>query len=160
MLFINCRPISIALYLPKEDWEMYVQSIQQMELDSRITITLQMQEQKDLYPINKLRNIAIKHVQTSHFFMTDMDMWPSFTLYEVLKELPTYILEDDRFAGIIPAFEVVKPSCNSIGDCVNKVVDILPPDKTTLIQCIKNQTCFLYREMRSTHVGRNLSIVI
>ena len=30
-----------------------------------------------VYPINTLRNIAIRGVQTSHFFLSDMDFWPS-----------------------------------------------------------------------------------
>lgn len=29
------------------------------------------------YPINKLRNIAIKDIKTTHFFVCDMDFWPS-----------------------------------------------------------------------------------
>ena len=29
------------------------------------------------YPINKLRNMAIKRIHTTHFYMCDMDFWPS-----------------------------------------------------------------------------------
>ncbi len=29
------------------------------------------------YPINHLRNIAIQEVTTSHFFLTDIDIWPA-----------------------------------------------------------------------------------
>lgn len=29
------------------------------------------------FPINRLRNIAIRHVTTSHFLVLDMDLWPS-----------------------------------------------------------------------------------
>lgn len=123
-----------------------------MGLDSRIALNLYMQTDENLYPINLLRNIAIRNVKTSHFFMTDMDMWPSFNLHTVLTELPSYILEDDHFAGIIPAFEVTKPECDSIETCVKKVVNVLPPDKERLISCVKQQRCFLYRESRSTHV--------
>ena len=108
--------MSIVLYLPNREWEIYMDTVKQMGLENRIKITLHLQTQEDLYPINKLRNIAIKNVQTSHFFMTDMDMWPSYNLYTILNELPSYILEDDLFAGIIPAFEVTKPSCDSISD--------------------------------------------
>lgn len=31
------------------------------------------------FPINRLRNIAIRHVITSHFLVLDMDLWPSCT---------------------------------------------------------------------------------
>ena len=59
---------------------------------------------------------ALAH--TSHFFMSDMDMWPSYGMYDVLTSLPSYLLDDDHFAGISPAFEIEKPACNSIQECV------------------------------------------
>ena len=31
------------------------------------------------FPINHLRNIAVDHVKTSHFYLSDMDIWPSRT---------------------------------------------------------------------------------
>lgn len=34
-------------------------------------------QMKSVYPINRLRNIAIKDVATSHFILFDMDVWPS-----------------------------------------------------------------------------------
>ena len=30
-----------------------------------------------VFPINKLRNIAIVNIQTTHFLVLDMDMWPA-----------------------------------------------------------------------------------
>lgn len=91
-----------------------------MGLEERVSIALYLQTDSSLYPINTLRNIAIKNVHTSHFFMSDMDMWPSPNLHDVLQTLPSYILSDDMFAGIIPAFEVKKPDCVSLEDCVSK----------------------------------------
>ena len=32
---------------------------------------------KTIYPINRLRNIAIENSLTSHFVVFDMDMWPA-----------------------------------------------------------------------------------
>lgn len=32
---------------------------------------------KKIYPINRLRNIAIQNSLTSHFVVFDMDMWPA-----------------------------------------------------------------------------------
>ena len=32
---------------------------------------------QSIYPINRLRNIAIADVATSHFILFDMDVWPS-----------------------------------------------------------------------------------
>ena len=154
--------MSIALYLRKEDWEYYNDLRRDFGLEDRVSIVLKVKSNGAPYPINELRNMAIQHAKTSHFFMSDMDMWPSFGLYDVLKSLPEFVLQDDYFAGIIPAFEVKKPECKSIEDCVQKwcqcsyitrrVMPMLPRTKPELIQCIKNNTCFLYRENKSTHV--------
>jgi len=39
------------------------------------------------YPVNFLRNTAIARVQTSHFLLTDIDLWPSTDSYnEVLRQ--------------------------------------------------------------------------
>ena len=32
-----------------------------------------------IYPINRLRNLAIQNTLTTHFLVLDMDMWPSRT---------------------------------------------------------------------------------
>ena len=64
----------------------------QMGLEERVSIALYLQTDSSLYPINALRNIAIQNVHTSHFFMSDMDMWPSFSLHDVLQSLPSYMM--------------------------------------------------------------------
>ena len=116
--FLICSPIVIALHLKKNEWTKYIETKNQMNLESRISIVLSLQKDPSVYPINALRNIAINNARTSHFFMSDMDMWPSYGMYAFLVSLPTHILEDDHFAGIVPAFEIPKPDCDSIQDCV------------------------------------------
>lgn len=42
------------------------------------------------YPYNTLRNIAIDHVNTTHYFVCDMDLWPagmSFSPEEINRQL-------------------------------------------------------------------------
>jgi hypothetical protein len=57
------------------------------------------------YPINFLRNIAIKRVNTSHFFLADIDLWPSASSYkEVLTQDPA-LLGNTYAALVVPAFE-------------------------------------------------------
>ncbi|CAN0385190.1 unnamed protein product, partial [Ectocarpus sp. 13 AM-2016] len=36
------------------------------------------------YPVNRLRNVAVKAVKTSHFLMTDIDIWPDINAYSAL----------------------------------------------------------------------------
>ena len=39
----------------------------------------------DVYPLNRLRNIAIQNSLTSHFVVFDMDMWPA-SKYDSFRE--------------------------------------------------------------------------
>ena len=32
---------------------------------------------QNVYPLNRLRNIAIENIKTTHFVVFDMDMWPA-----------------------------------------------------------------------------------
>ena len=54
------------------------------------------------YPVNKLRNVAMMGVTTSHFLMLDVDFWPSSNLYSTIcKYAP---LVDQKTALVVPAF--------------------------------------------------------
>ena len=49
---------------------------------SRFTLILVKQADKSIFPINKLRNIGIRSIETTHFLLFDMDLWPSRTFFE------------------------------------------------------------------------------
>ena len=38
------------------------------------------------YPVNYLRNVAVKQVRTDYMFLSDIDFLPMYGLYEYLKE--------------------------------------------------------------------------
>ena len=40
------------------------------------------------YPINALRNAAIREVRTTHFLVVDVDLWPASTLYDAVMRVP------------------------------------------------------------------------
>ena len=61
-------------------------------------------EEED-YPINKLRNAAIRTVSTTHFVTLDVDLWPSSTLLEALLAVPARLLLRPDVALVIPAFQ-------------------------------------------------------
>ena len=50
--------------------------VESNEFSSRFQIIV-MEDFSGHYPINKLRNAAINQVKTSHFFLTDIDLWPA-----------------------------------------------------------------------------------
>lgn len=49
------------------------------------------------YPVNRLRNVAVAGVDTTHFLMTDIDIWPDAKAYEALHM--RYRLETERSVG-------------------------------------------------------------
>lgn len=65
-------PFSITIGVNDED----LKNITQFLNSPSITYSLY-KVNSTYYPINKLRNIAISKVKTSHFFLSDMDFWPS-----------------------------------------------------------------------------------
>ena len=90
------RPISIAVFVDVAELPRIHSFIQSSSFPSRLLLTLYIAlnqshdcamfrgyfgrlscKQQFIYPINRLRNLAIKRVETSHFLMLDMDTWPS-----------------------------------------------------------------------------------
>ena len=131
-----------------------------------------------VYPINYLRNVAIEHITTSHFWVADMDMWPncifpSFSsravgdLYSTLYNLSDKLLEDDHLAVIVPAFSYKAyykiNGCLSVLTCAllygvvvvlsrRRVKDEFPASKRELVQCLDEGNCNPFRIESKTHV--------
>ena len=69
--------MSIAVCVKNEEEMQLVEKfIENSAFSSRFQITV-MEDFSGHYPINKLRNAAINQVKTSHFFLTDIDLWPA-----------------------------------------------------------------------------------
>lgn len=70
------------------------------------------------YPVNVLRNIALRNVATSHVMYVDIDFWPSDTLYHLLN-LPSVKKQwknDSKTVLVIPSFQI----CWSIEACIEE----------------------------------------
>lgn len=96
--------------------------IKRNNLPKSMTVTKYLSFHSDDYPYNKLRNIAREKITTSHFWVMDMDMWPSTNLYDTLLGLDHRYLEDENLAVIVPSFEYKKedPDCQDFEVCVSK----------------------------------------
>mmetsp|Transcript_15617 Transcript_15617/g.22249 ORF Transcript_15617/g.22249 Transcript_15617/m.22249 type:complete len:314 (+) Transcript_15617:193-1134(+) len=83
--------------------------------------------QKDDYPVNILRNLALSKVQTSHIFYADSDFFISTNLYTVLHEdfVKEHLIQDAKLALVVPAFQI-RQYCSKR--------PILPPDVDPLTQ--------------------------
>lgn len=121
-----------------------------------------------VYPLNRLRNIAIRNSLTSHFVVFDMDMWPASLpfvfvsspehTYDTLRALSPAYLENPFAVTIIPAFSL--PSsllesarCRSFKSCVTAIATRLPETKQQLVRCMRKQGCTIFRPKSLTHVG-------
>ena len=80
------------------------------------------------YPINRLRNVAIRAVRTSHFLMLDVDMWPSASLATIIANLaPVALLRRKLAALVVPAFQLEE---HAVGDLV---LTLAPTQTLTLL---------------------------
>ena len=62
--------------------------------------------------MNSLRNVALRHANTSHIFLLDFDFLPSMGLYAYLREsIKTFMNSGQqvkRAALVVPAFETLQ----------------------------------------------------
>ena len=90
-----------------------------------------------VYPLNRLRNIAIENTVTSHFVVFDMDMWPASEfmlliycvemLYSSLLNLPQSYFENPYNVMIIPNIFLSQTvlrhlNCTDLKTCVEKFI--------------------------------------
>ena len=157
----TCRrwnsPIVLVVYLsPDESENMWDKTIREY---SALCDHLNMipyfaeseNERKFAYPINKLRNIGLDHVTTSHVLVLDIDLIPSNHLEKALvKGIELAIearLDDDGDSGIdpkdaivVPAFERKSPiKCKNLKDCQRLSTQddhFIPASMSELKQCL------------------------
>lgn len=106
------RPIVYVLHMKEEEEPQFIDFISQPQnqllCSSRITLLAYISKPNSFfytnYPINILRNIAIRHSTTSHYLLIDMDMMISKNSYETLRKLPPDIVEPANHVFVLPAF--------------------------------------------------------
>lgn len=97
------------------------QYLLQKKYPQRLHLVFHVVSSEEHFPINKLRNIGISHVSTSHYVVIDMDLWPSRNLYTELFRVPPSILMDQYAAVILPVFFLnrkILPANASFSDSV------------------------------------------
>lgn len=120
------------------------------------------------YPYNKLRNMSLRDIYTSHFWVMDMDMWPSDNLHLSLMSLDSRYLKDDYLAVIVPSFEYKKgmTSCKDFQTCVEafvcfrllirSVIPFIPHNYQDLENCLNMKKCDEFRKNYYVHVNKLL----
>ena len=68
---------TIALQLKEMEKALVIHKITSLQLPDRVSIILYITTNKSKgFYVNKLRNVAIKSIRTTHFLILDMDAWP------------------------------------------------------------------------------------
>ena len=73
---IKHREISIAIHMSDSYKQMIRNFMTSKTFPSRLHVSF-VTDNSGHYPINRLRNVAINGTTTSHFFLTDIDIWPA-----------------------------------------------------------------------------------
>ncbi|XP_039723817.1 xylosyl- and glucuronyltransferase LARGE2 isoform X9 [Pteropus medius] len=91
MLEALCRhwpgPMSLALYLTDAEAQQFLHFVEASAvLSARQDVAYHVvYREGSLYPINQLRNVAMAQALTPYVFLSDIDLLPSYSLYDYLR---------------------------------------------------------------------------
>lgn len=119
-----------------EELPVILERIAQGEFPSRMIFNLYVDEGED-YPINVLRNmglslnlnlnVAIKAVPTTHFFLADMDVWPSRTFPSFFSYVATV------YSNVVEILNPTKEETYANGDSSVLVGEVMTRKTSALI---------------------------
>ncbi|OAO18018.1 STE family protein kinase [Blastocystis sp. ATCC 50177/Nand II] len=147
-----------AMIVHEEDIPAIAQSIKEYNFSSRVMFIMFSPPVNhalyDTFPLNFLRNLCIRHAETSHFLYFDTDLIPSFNLYDTIMALPRDILDSEDSAIIVPPFFFPKKymnMCDTIPSCIERGLQIAPRTMDALLQCYKKYVCLSVKHHIPTH---------
>ncbi|CAJ0934855.1 unnamed protein product, partial [Ranitomeya imitator] len=129
-------PISLALYLSDAEAQQFLRYAQGSEvlLNRRNVGYHIVYKEGQFYPVNLLRNVAMKHVSTPYMFLSDIDFLPMYGLYESLRKSFLQLdMSNTKKALIIPAFETLRYRLS------------FPKSKAELLSMLDMGTLFTFR---------------
>ena len=78
---MSCRPMIIVINGNLQEEKAVVDYLRSNYLPSRLMVLVYLMgplhPQSKNFPVNFLRNLAIRNVETTHYIIMDMDMWPT-----------------------------------------------------------------------------------
>ncbi|KAM9309758.1 xylosyl- and glucuronyltransferase LARGE1 isoform 4-T4 [Pholidichthys leucotaenia] len=104
-------PISLALYLSDAEAQQFLRYAQGSEvLMSRGNVGYHIvYKEGQFYPVNLLRNVAMRQVNTPYMFLSDIDFLPMYGLYEYLRKSVVQLdMANSKKALVVPAFETLR----------------------------------------------------
>ena len=81
--------MSIMFYLQADEVDEFNTKRRESNLREDIQLDYILCTNSSIYPINKLRNLAIQRVNTSHIYVSDMDNWPG-SIFCIHLSIPSH----------------------------------------------------------------------
>lgn len=108
------------------------------------------------YPVNRLRNVGLDAVKTSHVLMMDVDFVPARGLADTIRgalqlqhNKHHHVQQEDQHALVVPAFERLAPTpCETDSDCANFLKtnsSFIPKSFEELQQCVGRKECIVFQ---------------
>lgn len=129
------NPFSISV-LTEQSPDSIRQKLREMNcpVDSQFSIDTLGGYPDDDYPVNILRNRALRAVTTTHVVYVDVDFWVSHDLVDMIRLHGTTLL-NTKEAIVLPAFQLNR-QCREWRDCREKNIPVMPHTKSELLDRI------------------------
>ncbi|KAM8763135.1 xylosyl- and glucuronyltransferase LARGE2s [Sparus aurata] len=104
-------PISLALYMSDAEAQQFLRYAQASEvLKNRKNVGYHIvYKEGQFYPVNLVRNVALKNANTPYVFLTDVDFLPMYGLYDYLRKSVVQLdMAHTKKALVVPAFETLR----------------------------------------------------
>uniref|UniRef100_A0AAX7UV51 LARGE xylosyl- and glucuronyltransferase 2 n=1 Tax=Astatotilapia calliptera TaxID=8154 RepID=A0AAX7UV51_ASTCA len=104
-------PISLALYMSDAEAQQFLRYAQASEvLKNRKNVGYHIvYKEGQFYPVNLVRNVALKNANTPYVFLTDVDFLPMYGLYDYLRKSVVQMdMAHTKKALVVPAFETLR----------------------------------------------------
>ena len=90
------------------------------------------------YPVNRMRNLALSAVQTTHVVYVDVDFWESTQLRKVLMmdSVRQELAGDHKLTAVVPAFQIMR-QCKEYRDCREENLAKMPNTTEQMYDLVK-----------------------
>lgn len=137
MLEYHCQrwpgPISVSVFT-----ELPVETVRDMiycSNSSRLMVQTVSGYSEEEYPVNVLRNVALRAVKTSHVVYVDIDFWEATDLHASLLLHREFLMSSPKTALLMPAFQMFR-QCDEWRDCRDDNIPLMANTREDLIHLL------------------------
>lgn len=104
-------PISLALYMSDAEAQQFLRYAQASEvLKNRKNVGYHIvYKEGQFYPVNLVRNVALRNAKTPYVFLTDIDFLPMYGLYDYLRSVSKDFLQIGTTKALYFNMRMIKP---------------------------------------------------